>query len=136
MGLAVDPSNNQHLYLTAWGVQGKSQDTGGGVFHSTNGGNSWTPIFSTSQHVYDVTIDPVNPDVLYICGFDSAAYRSTDHGKTWTRLKGYNFKWGHRVIPDPLDQRKVYITTYGGSVWHGPATGDPAAKEDALMPRH
>ena len=35
--------------------------------------------------------------------------------------RGYNFKWGHRVIPDPADAAKIYITTFGGSVWHGPA---------------
>ncbi len=136
MGVAVDPSNDRRLYLTAWGVQGKSQDSGGGVYLSTDGGKSWELLFSASQHVYDLTIDPIDPNVLYFCGFDSAAYRSTDRGKNWTRLKGYNFKWGHRVIPDPLDRSKVYITTYGGSVWHGPATGDPAAREDAILSRH
>ena len=38
-------------------------------------------------------------------------------------MPGYNFKWGRRVIPDPYDPKMVYITTFGGSVWHGPATG-------------
>ena len=28
----------------------------------------------------------------------------------------------------------IYITTYGGSVWHGPAVGDPKAVEDILTP--
>ena len=32
-----------------------------------------------------------------------------------------DFKWGHRVIHDPNDARMIYITTFGGSVWHGPA---------------
>ena len=26
-----------------------------------------------------------------------------DRGATWTRLRGFNFKWGHRVVPDPRD---------------------------------
>jgi hypothetical protein len=34
--------------------------------------------------------------------------------------------------PDPLDASKVYVTTFGGSVWHGPAAGDPAAVEDVV----
>ena len=25
------------------------------------------------------------------------------------------------MIPDPTDAGKIYITTFGGSVWHGPA---------------
>ena len=34
------------------------------------------------------------------------------------------------MIPDPADPDKVYIATYGGGLWHGPATGDPSASED------
>jgi hypothetical protein len=84
--------------------------------------------------VYDVTIDPSHPDTLYACGFSSSVWRSDDRGETWRRLRGFNFKWGHRVIPDPADSSKIYVTTYGGSVWHGPAAGDPQAKEDVVTP--
>jgi photosystem II stability/assembly factor-like uncharacterized protein len=133
--LVVDPSAEGRLYLTAWGVAHLSGDTGGGVFLSTDGGQSWKNIFRESQHVYDLTIDPTNPRVVYICGFDAAAYRSIDGGATWTRIKGYNFKWGHRVILDPLDEKRIYITTFGGSVWLGPAAGDPNATEDIVTPR-
>jgi len=40
-------------------------------------------------------------------------------------------------VPDLADASKVYVTTFGGSVWHGPATGDPAAVEDVVsaLPR-
>ena len=131
-GLALDPRDNRRMYLAAWGQGREDVDTGGGVFLSTDGGQSWMPLFSLSQHVYDVTIDPRAPDTLYISGFDAAAYRSTDAGLHWTRIQGYNFKWGHRVIADPNDASMIYITTYGGSVWHGPAAGDPAATEDIL----
>ena len=133
-GLALDPRDNRRMYLAAWGQEREGVDTGGGVFLSTDGGQSWKPIFSQSQHVYDVTIDPGAPDKLYICGFDAAAYRSIDAGLHWTRIQGYNFKWGHRVIVDPSDSSKIYITTFGGSVWHGPAAGDPSAREDILTP--
>ena len=133
-GLALDPRDNRRIYLTAWGQEQEGVDAGGGVFLSTDGGQSWKSAFSQSQHVYDVTIDAKAPDTLYICGFDAAAYRSTDAGLHWTRIQGYNFKWGHRVIVDPGDDAKIYITTYGGSVWHGPAAGDPSAAEDIVNP--
>jgi photosystem II stability/assembly factor-like uncharacterized protein len=133
-GLTLAPRDPQRLYLTAWGREGTNVDYGGGVFLSTNAGRTWTPIFQGSQHVYDLTIDPRNADVLYISGFDAAAYRSVDRGAHWSRIKGYNFKWGHRVIVDPNDTAKIYITSYGGGVWHGPATGDPQAEEDILTP--
>ena len=55
-------------------------------------------------------------------------------GLHWSRIRGYNFKWGHRVIPDPRDPAKIFITTYGGSVWHGPAVGVPNALDDIVAP--
>lgn len=133
-GLALDPAGNRRMYLSAWGVGRSDGISGGGVFLSTDAGQSWRNIFDESQHVYDVTVNPKNPRVLYNCGFESGAYRSTDGGATWTRIRGFNFKWGHRVILDRVDAGKIYITTFGGSVWHGPAAGDPKAVEDILTP--
>ncbi len=133
-GLALDPHDNHRMYLAAWGQKRASVDAGGGLFLSTDGGMSWRNIFSRSQHVYDVTVDPKKPDNIYICTFDAAAYRSTDSGLNWTHIKGYNFKWGHRVFLDPNDAGKIYIATFGGSVWHGPAAGDSKALEDVVTP--
>ncbi|MGB9606801.1 MAG: WD40/YVTN/BNR-like repeat-containing protein, partial [Bryobacteraceae bacterium] len=105
----------------------------GGIFLSTDGGASWRNVLSSDQHVYDITVDARNA-VLYAAGFESSAWRSEDRGQTWQRIRGFNFKWGHRVIPDPADPEKIYVTTFGGSVWHGPAKGDPLALEDIATP--
>jgi photosystem II stability/assembly factor-like uncharacterized protein len=133
-GLTLDPSDNRRMYLSAWGVQLPDGVRNGGVYLSTNAGETWRNVFNASQHVYDVTVDPRNPQIVYNCGFETGAYRSLDRGATWTRIRGFNFKWGHRVIPDPVDRAKLYITTFGGSVWHGPAAGDPKAIEDIVTP--
>jgi hypothetical protein len=133
-GLTVDPADPKRLYLAAWGVMRPDGDTGGGIFLSTDGGATWRNVLSDSQHVYDVTVDPRDPSVLYACGFDQAAFRSTDRGETWSRIRGFNFKWGQRVVADPSDASKIYVTTFGGSVWHGPAAGDPSATEDVVPP--
>jgi photosystem II stability/assembly factor-like uncharacterized protein len=105
----------------------------GGVFVSTDGGQNWRNTLSADQHVYDVTVDARN-GVLYAGGFESSAWRSADRGESWQRIKGYNFKWGHRVVPDPQDPASIYVTTFGGSVWRGPAEGDPEAPEDIAGP--
>jgi len=132
-GLEIDPENPQRLYLAAWARHPDSTRTvGGGIFVSTDGGATWLQVLARDQYVHDVTIDPRHPWVVYACGFESSAWRSGNRGQTWQRIRGYNFKWGRRVIPDPLDPAKIYIATYGGSVWHGPAGGDNSAVEDVL----
>jgi len=129
-GITIDSRDSKRLYLSAWQRKGAGSGGSGGVFVSTDGGGNWRPVLLKDQHVYDVTADPRDPGILYAAGFESSAWRSDDRGETWKRIRGYNFKWGHRVIPDPLDSKMIYITTFGGSVWHGPSAGDAEAGED------
>jgi photosystem II stability/assembly factor-like uncharacterized protein len=138
MGITVDPRDPARLYLSAWarytlyGAGVLPPD--GGVYMSADGGRRWQNVLNSSRRIYDVTVDPRNSDLVYAGGFEGSAWRSADRGKTWSRLGGFNFKDGHRVIPDPTDINKIYITTFGNSVWHGPATGDPKALEDITAP--
>ena len=134
MGLTLDPRDNGRMYIAAWGQGRAGVDVGGGVYFSADGGATWKQAFQEGQHVYEVTVDPRDPRVLYVCGFDAAAWRSADGGATWHRLRGYTFKWGHRVVPDPVDPKMIYITTYGGSVWHGPAQPGASVAEDIPSP--
>jgi photosystem II stability/assembly factor-like uncharacterized protein len=132
-GLAIDPADPKRLYLAAWGRQTSDGAVGGGVYVSADGGASWKRTLARDQHVYDVTVDARN-NALYACGFEDSAWRSQDHGETWRRIPGYNFKWGHRVAPDPYNPNMIYITTFGGSVYYGPAEGDPNSPEDIVTP--
>ena len=134
-GVAVDPVNPNRIYVGCWASIGladligadmtranggnKMIDLPGGIFMSEDGGNTWTSIFDQKQYVYDIIVDGYHPGRLYCNTFNKAAYRSDDYGKTWKKLKGYDFHWGHRVIINENDHEKVYITTYGSSVWHG-----------------
>jgi len=130
--LAADPRDPARLLLSAWGRSSGghfSPDTGGGIFLSEDGGETWKQVMKNDQHIHDITYDQRN-DTWYACGFEGSAYRSEDRGKTWNRIRGYNFKWGKRVIPDPNDDGKIFIITFGGGVWHGPALGDDNAVED------
>jgi photosystem II stability/assembly factor-like uncharacterized protein len=124
------------LILSAWGKKTKGQfspDTGGGIFLSDDDGNTWQQVLSSDQHIGAVTLDKRN-NRYYAVGFEGSAYYSEDNGRGWKRIKGYNFKWGQRVEPDSNDTEKIYIITYGGGVWHGPAKGDEQALEDIVPP--
>lgn len=130
--LAVDAGHR--LILSAWGrrASGKfSADTGGGIFVSDDDGKTWKQALQHDQHIHDITYD-ARVNTFYACGFNGSAYRSEDSGNSWTRIRGYNFKWGKRVEPDPRDPEKVFIVTFGGGIWHGPARGDEAAAEDII----
>jgi photosystem II stability/assembly factor-like uncharacterized protein len=124
-GLATDPESPDRLYLAAWARATGEHGEGGGIFLSEDGGKSWKQVLEKDRHIYDVTIDSQDSNVLYATGFESSAWRSADRGLHWGRIAGFNFKWGHRVIPDPLNRDEVYITTFGGSVWHGAINGRP-----------
>jgi photosystem II stability/assembly factor-like uncharacterized protein len=134
-GLEYDPYNPNRLYLGSWAditlgdlIGGRTaEDSGGneiielngGIIMSEDGGKTWIQIFDKDQYVYDVTVDPEHPGRIYCNTFCRGAYRSDDYGKTWKKLKDYDFHWGHRVIIDQNDPDKVYLTTFGSSVWHG-----------------
>ncbi len=133
-GLAVDPDDPKRLYLAVWGRYDPQGDRDGGILLSTDAGATWKNIFSKQQHVYEVTIDPNDSDVLYAGTMSSRVWRSVDRGATWKAVKGYNFKQAKRVLVDEADPGKIFVTTFGGSVWYGPAEGDPDAPEDIATP--
>ncbi|MFT7033207.1 MAG: photosystem II stability/assembly factor-like uncharacterized protein [Cyclobacteriaceae bacterium] len=134
-GIAFDPDKLDRIYLGSWSDimlsdivgadivnrDGENEliDLDGGIFMSEDGGDTWSSIFDKDEYVYDVTVDEHHPGRLYCNTFSRGAYRSDDYGKSWAKLKDYDFHWGHRVIVDNNDPEKVYLTTFGSSVWHG-----------------
>lgn len=154
-GLAVDPSDPHRLYLALWarttpdnslstlskvprekqitGIPTILNGAGGGIAMSIDEGRTWRWVLEQDHHIYDVTIDPRDPTILYAAGFESSAWISRDRGEQWKRIPGFNFKWGHRVQPDPEDSDKVYVTTFGGGVWHISLTD--SANRDIATPQ-
>lgn len=140
-GIAIDPEDPKRLYLALWPratphgasmrLARKNRAKGpavlngeyGGIAISRDGGRSWRWSLERNRHIYDVTIDSRDHNTLYATGFESSAWISRDKGGHWRRIPGFNFKWGHRVQADPQDPGKVYISTFGGGVWHIPISG-------------
>jgi photosystem II stability/assembly factor-like uncharacterized protein len=134
-GVDYDPENPDRIYLACWssislgdlvgGTIARSGDgdnmleSEGGIFMSEDNGKTWASIFDRNHYVYDVTVDPYHRGRVYCNTFNRAAYRSDNYGKNWQKLKDYDFHWGQRVIVDHNNPEKVFLTTFGSSVWHG-----------------
>ncbi len=99
--ILIDPRDSNVVYVAAPGPLWKG---GGdrGLYKSTDGGRNWTSLIKVGEYtgVADVILDPRNPDILLAAthqrqrryftlihgGPESALWRSTDAGKTWSRV--------------------------------------------------
>jgi photosystem II stability/assembly factor-like uncharacterized protein len=126
--IAFDPRDANTVYVAAqgplWGPGGER-----GLFKTTDGGKTWKNILSISENtgVTDVVIDQQNPDTLYAASYqrrrhfftlinggpESAIYKSTDAGATWTKLRvGLPTSELGRVglAISPADSNVIYAT--------------------------
>ncbi len=127
--LLIDPLNNNEMYISCWPQKVDGKDKFGGVLKSSDKGKTWRQVFDERVRVNSAAADPLNKGRIFINTFQNAAFISENYGATWQRLGGYRFKWGQRVIPDIHHAGKIFLTTYGGSVFYGPAKGVSAEKE-------
>ncbi|HEX5460187.1 MAG TPA: hypothetical protein VFX20_09465 [Steroidobacteraceae bacterium] len=102
---------------------------GGGVWKTGDYGHNWQNIsdkyFQTGS-VGAIAIAPSNPKVIYAGTGDSAIrntfltgdgmYKSTDAGKTWSRIGLENTEVISWIIVDPSDPDVVYVAAMG-HVW-------------------
>lgn len=97
----------------------------GGVWKTSNGGITWTPIFD-EQAVYsigDVTIDPGNSNTIWVgtgenvggrhVGFGDGVYKSLDGGQTWENMGLEKSKHISDIIIHPNDSNTVYVSSQG-----------------------
>ncbi len=119
--LLPDPGDPEHLFLSCWPRHENGRDVCGGVYTTRDGGNTWKQCFDGRVRVFAAAFDPADTRTIYINTFQNAAYRSIDGGATWNRIGGYRFKWGHCPVPDPNNPGMLFLTTYGMSVYYGPA---------------
>ena len=109
--------NIEELFATSEGILFAGTD-GAGVFRSTDGGESWTPV-NTGLHTIsgffrDVTAFAQKRDTLYV-NMVSGLFTSTDDGNSW------------QIVPDPplvlitsilVIGDRIYIGTERRGIWY------------------
>jgi photosystem II stability/assembly factor-like uncharacterized protein len=143
----IDPSNPDVVYASMWEVrEGPWEDNnefngpGGGLFKSTDGGNTWQQLTNglpkDLSQIY-VAIAPSNPRRLYATLATASGklnvYRSDDAGGSWAQITddprpSGRIGGGDLSIPkvDPKNPDLVYIASTvtmrsedGGKTWSG-----------------
>ena len=121
--LAADPSDADTIYITA---------AGGGVWKTTDGGQSWNPLTDDQATTFmgAIALAPSNPAIIYagtgeangagpafIANYSPTTFygrgvlKSTDAGATWTLLGNdvFDRRSISRIVVDPEDCNTVYV---------------------------
>ena len=118
----------------------------GGVWKSDDYGRTWTPIFDQqpTQSIGAIAVAPSDPNIIYVASGEglhrpdlsvgNGIYKSTDAGKTWTRLGLRDGQQIPALVVDPRnpnrlfaavlghpygpnDERGIFRSTDGGKTW-------------------
>jgi len=101
--------------------------TGGGVWKTTDGGNTWNNIsdgFFNTTGIGDITIAPSDPNIIYVGTGESPVrgvktshgdglYKSIDAGKTWKHMGLAATRHISDVYVHPTNPDKVYVAAQG-----------------------
>ena len=105
---------------------------GGGVWKTTDGGNSWDPLFDKEpiSSIGALAVADSDPNVIYVgtgeacirgnISFGDGVYKSTDAGKTWTNVGLKDTRHIGAVIIHPTNPDIVYVAALGHA--YGPNT--------------
>ena len=122
----VDPADSRVIYIGACdGPRGEPPQ--GGLYRTADGGKTFKRVMRKRATHFGAYFHPKRKGWIYAtcCGWSDAPegslFLSTDAGKSWKPFAGLPFAQTHRVHFDPTDDSVIYVTTFGGSVWKGPA---------------
>ncbi|MGH7582363.1 MAG: WD40/YVTN/BNR-like repeat-containing protein, partial [Gemmatimonadales bacterium] len=130
--VAVAPSDPSVVYVGTGNQSGWSFTAGDGVYKSTDAGATWHNVgLRQSEYINTIVIDPRDPDHLLVAALggsrsvaagaapspspspDRGVYRSTDGGKSWTRVLGGDVG-ATELNYDYAAPQYVYATLGGG----------------------
>ncbi|HET8714824.1 MAG TPA: hypothetical protein VFM16_03295 [Holophagaceae bacterium] len=121
--IKVDPSNPSTVWVgtgEAW--TRNSVSTGDGIYKSTDGGETWSAMgLKDSEHIAQIAIDPKDGNTVYAAclghlwspGGERGLYKTTDGGRTWTRILFVDEDTGCASIAmDPQHPGTLFATTW------------------------
>ena len=123
----IDRTNDRNLYASIYN---------GNLYRSTNGGNSFTQIYTVSGGgwVTPWLQDPVTATTIYAGGTN--VVKSTNSGSSWTTISSFSTAVGTLVALDvaKMDNKilvaasktKVMLSKNGGSSWSDISAGLPS----------
>ena len=137
VAFAVDPSRPSTVYAATYG---------NGLFQSTDGGASWTPIGNTMRgsFVWSVLLAPGQPSTVYAGTVGAGVYQSLDSGRAFSPANnGLGLSIVNALLPDPASPSTLYAAAYdgiykssdGGVTWQTANNGVPVAPVVALVSR-
>jgi photosystem II stability/assembly factor-like uncharacterized protein len=97
----------------------------GGVWKTTDGGLTWSPIFDKQpiSSIGAIAVAPSDPNIIYVgtgeacirgdISFGNGVYKSLDAGKTWTHIGLDDTRYIGSVIVDPHDPNIVFVAALG-----------------------
>ena len=137
--LAVAPSDSNLLWAgTGEKNSLRSAYWGDGVYKSTNGGRAWTRMgLGDSRAIGRIVIHPADTSIVYVAalghlwgtGGERGIYKTTDGGRTWTRVLFVNDTTGFVDLEmDPSNPEVLYAAAwhrlrFGGSHMEGVGAG-------------
>jgi len=145
--LAINPISDTVVY--AGGQDCSAGPCEGFIYRTTDGGDNWTLVFTTTQTVRSIVVDHQKLDVLYASDDGYHVFKSTDGGDHWTTVRrppgeGGGIS-GNLLAIDPhvpsylyLGGREGYVgeSTDGGQTWSGGGAplsqGTPGMEPSAL----
>ncbi|MEQ8811639.1 MAG: xyloglucanase precursor [Imperialibacter sp.] len=107
----------------------------GGLWKSTGGGTSWTPIFTKEKaaSIGSIAIYQKSPDIIWVGtgegnprnsqSMGNGVYRSLDAGQTWQHMGLENTRTIHRIFVHPDDPNTVWVGAQGNAWADSPDRG-------------
>lgn len=151
--MAIDPRSPDTLYAGTRSA-GINPPWGGGVWKTTNAGQSWKASNSGlgEDWVYGLAVDPSNPSTVYAATHSQGIYKSVNGAQSWQAANnGISDLSARTIIVDPLHPQTLFMGTWhygvafkstnGGVSWNDAHRGMDGVKVykmffDPLDPRN